>query len=102
VGFGLGLDTQIPSKTKKSQTQPKNHQNLDSNIQKFLKFFPNPRNPNRFFLGKFSGFWDIWVKVLVIFGTYGSCLGWDFLGFGCPNPTQNPRYFWVQMYELIP
>jgi hypothetical protein len=38
--FWLGWDTKIsgnpnPNKTLKSQTQPKNHQNLDPNIQKF-------------------------------------------------------------------
>jgi hypothetical protein len=57
-----------------------------------------PENSNFFdwnflgFLGQSFG--DFWVG----FGTFGSCLGWDFLGFGCPNPIQNPRFFWVQMY----
>ena len=56
------------------------------------------------FLGQISGFLgylgylsqdfgDFWIG----FGTFGSCLGWDPLGLGSPNPTQNPR-FWVQMY----
>jgi hypothetical protein len=42
-----------------------------------------------------QGFGDFWVG----FGTFRSCLGWDFLGFGCLNPTQNPR--WVQMYVCM-
>jgi hypothetical protein len=41
-----------------------------------------------------QSFGDFWVG----FGTYGSCLAWDVMGFGCPNSTHNTRFFWVQIY----
>jgi hypothetical protein len=75
----LGWDTQIPrnpnpNKTQKSQALQKNHQNLDPNISKFLKFFPNLTQKSQigilgYFFGKsFQAFGIFWVKVLLIFG----------------------------------
>jgi hypothetical protein len=36
---------------------------------------------------------------IIGFGTFGSCLVWDFLGFGCTNPTQpkSQVFFWAQV-----
>ncbi len=118
VGFGLGWDTQIPrnpnpNKTQMCKPNPKitktltqisqNSENFPQTWLKNSKKSKSLKSPKKsqpknvkfwvVFWEKFSGFWDFWAKVLVIFG---SCLGWDFMGFGCPNPK--PTFIWVQMY----